>query len=88
MSKNSKYGPQSFEGMELPKEDNHPVAPSQHDGYEDLLLTKIILDGKKKLTELSTELADKLKAASETSESKIHTLVEVHFKKEEVKEKI
>ena len=40
MSKNNKYGPQSFEGMELPKEDNHPVAPSQHDGYEDILLTK------------------------------------------------
>ena len=46
MSKNSKYGPQSFEGMELPKEDNHPVAPSQHDDYEDLRLTKKIVDAK------------------------------------------
>ena len=88
MSKNSKYGPQSFEGMELPKEDNHPVAPSQHDGYEDILLTKKIVDAKKELTELSTELADKLKAVSEKCESQIHTLEEVHFKQEQVKEKM
>ena len=69
MSKNSKYGPQSFEGMELPKEDNHPVAPSQHDDYEDLRLTKKIVDAKKELTELSAELADKLKAVSEKNQS-------------------
>ena len=88
MSKNSKYGPQSFEGMELPKEDNHPVAPSQHDDYEDLRLTKKIVDAKKELTELSAELADKLKAVSEKCESQIHTLEEVHFKQEQVKEKM
>lgn len=88
MSKNSKYGPQSFEGMELPKEDNHSVAPSQHDGYEDILLTKKIVDAKKELTELSTELADKLHAVSEKCESQIHTLEEVHFKQEQVKEKM
>ena len=88
MSKNSKYGPQSFEGMELPKEDNHPVALSQHDDYEDILLTKKIVDAKKELTELSTELADKLKAVSEKCESQIHTLEEVHFKQEQVKEKM
>ena len=88
MSKNSKYGPQSFEGMELPKEDNHPVALSQHDDYEDILLTKKIVDAKKELTKLSTELADKLKAVSEKCESQIHTLEEVHFKQEQVKEKM
>lgn len=88
MNRNNKYGPQSFEGMELSKEDNHPVASSQHDGYEDLLLTKKIIDAKKELTEFSTELADKLHAVSEKCESQIHTLEEVHFKQEQVKEKM
>ena len=88
MNRNNKYGPQSFEGMEVSKEDNHPVAPSQHDGYEDLLLTKKIIDAKKELTEFSTELADKLHAVSEKCESQIHTLEEVHFKQEQVKEKM
>lgn len=88
MSNNNKYGPQGFEGMELSKEDNHPVAPSQHDGYEDLLLTKIILDGKKELTELSTELADKLKAVGEKCESQIHMLEEVYLNQKHVKEEM
>ena len=88
MSKNSKYGPQSFEGMELPKEDNHPVAPSQHDGYEDILLTKKIVDVKKELTELSAELADKLKAVSEKNQSQIQTLEEVLSKLEQVMKKL
>ena len=88
MSNNNKYGPQSFEGMKLSKEDNHPVAPSQHDGYEDIILTKKIVDAKKELTELSAELADKLHAVSEKCESQIHTLEEVHFKQEQVKEKM
>ena len=88
MSKNSKYGPQSFEGMELPKEDNHPVAPSQHDDYEDLRLTKKIVDAKKELTELSAELADKLKAVSEKNQSQIQTLEEVLSKLEQVMKKL
>ena len=65
MNKNSKYGPQSFEGMELQKEDNHPVAPSQHDGYEDILLTKKIVDVKKELTDLINEQIDQLKSTLE-----------------------
>jgi len=88
MSNNNKYGPQSFEGMELPQEDNHPVAPSQHDGYEDIILTKKIVDAKKELTELSAELADKLKAVSEKNQSQIHSLEEVCFRMEQVKEKM
>jgi hypothetical protein len=88
MNKNSKYGPQSFEGMELQKEDHHPVAPSQHDGYEDILLTKKIVDVKKELTELSAELADKLKAVSEKNQSQIQTLEEVLSKLEQVMKKL
>ena len=70
MNKNSKYGPQSFEGMELQKEDNHPV------------------DVKKELTELSAELADKLKAVSEKNQSQIQTLEEVLSKLEQVMKKL